>query len=60
MSSNTQVLWGTNINTSDISIKLKEFLTTFMLDDQEDDQMDLGDGLPNNDNSPYLKPPVYI
>jgi len=29
MSSNTQVLWGTNINTNSLQQKLKEFLTTF-------------------------------
>lgn len=28
MSSNTQVLWGTNINTNDIQQQLKEFLMT--------------------------------
>ena len=37
MSSNTQVLWGTNINTNDLQTRLKEFLTTFMpeLDDAD-------------------------
>jgi len=35
MSSNTQVLWGTNINTGDLSMKLRDFLTTFTLSDEE-------------------------
>lgn len=29
LSSNTQVLWGTNINTNSLSARLREFLTTF-------------------------------
>lgn len=54
-SSNTQVLWGTNINTNDISNKLKEFLTSFMIM-QEDDQMDLG----NINDDRYTQEPLYI
>lgn len=53
-SSNTQVLWGTNINTNDISSKLKEFLTTFM-PPQDDDNMDLGEG-----DARYMIEPLYI
>ena len=30
MSSHTQVLWGTNINTNDLQQQLKEFLLTFV------------------------------
>jgi hypothetical protein len=38
MSSNTQILWGTNINTNDLQQKLKEFLTTFtIVNDEEND-----------------------
>lgn len=37
MSSNTQVLWGTNINTNDLQTRLKEFLTTFMPELDEND-----------------------
>ena len=38
MSSNTQILWGTNINTNDLQVKLKEFLTTFtIVNDEEQD-----------------------
>lgn len=37
-SSNTQVLYGTNINSSEVQQKLRNFLTTFiqMNDDDED------------------------
>lgn len=37
-SSNTQVLFGTNINTNDVSAKLKNFINTFVPvnDDIED------------------------
>jgi hypothetical protein len=31
MSSNTQVLWGTNINTNSLQSQLKEFLMTFTI-----------------------------
>lgn len=56
MSSNTQVLWGTNINTNDISNKLREFLTTF-IPEISDDQMDLsGDA----GNERYMQVPIYI
>jgi DNA replication licensing factor MCM4 len=38
MSSHTQVIWGTNINTNDVSMKLKNFINNFeeMRDDEED------------------------
>lgn len=55
----TQVLWGTNINTNDISQKLKEFLTTFMVD-QTDDNIDLGASNATNVNDRYLQEPFYI
>lgn len=29
--SNTQVFWGTNINTQNLQSKLREFLTTFQV-----------------------------
>lgn len=29
-SSNTQVLWGTNINTNEIQLKMKSFINTFV------------------------------
>jgi hypothetical protein len=54
----TQVLWGTNINTNDLSQRLREFLTTFMLV-QDDDKMDLGADGPNG-NDRYLQEPHYI
>ena len=45
MSSNTQVLWGTNINTNDIQQQLKEFLLTFTVmpegDAMADDQFNV-------------------
>jgi DNA replication licensing factor MCM4 len=45
MSSNTQVLWGTNINTNDIQQQLKEFLLTYtQIPDQDnmaDDQFNI-------------------
>lgn len=41
MSSNTQVLWGTNINTNDLQTRLKEFLLTYtVMPTGEDEQMD--------------------
>lgn len=42
MSSNTQVLWGTNINTQDLQSRLREFLTTFTI--IQDDAQDLNNG----------------
>ena len=56
MSSNTQVLWGTNINTNDISNKLKEFLTSF-IPEMPDDAMDLSG---DNGNERYMQVPLYI
>ena len=42
MSSHTQVLWGTNINTNDVQMKLKNFINNFEEikedSDDEDDQ----------------------
>jgi hypothetical protein len=50
-SSATQVLWGTNINANEVQSKLKNFINTFMEDqnDENDDQ---------DDN--YLKAPYYV
>lgn len=56
MSSNTQVLWGTNINTNDISNRLREFLTTF-IPEMPDDQMDLS---ADQGNERYMQEPYYI
>jgi ethanolamine utilization protein EutA (predicted chaperonin) len=39
-SSNTQVLYGTNINSTDVQIKLRNFLTTFIKMDENDDNFD--------------------
>lgn len=49
-SSNTQLLYGTNINASDVSMKLRSFLTTFLKMDTSgaDEELD------------YQKPPTYI
>lgn len=43
MSSNTQVLWGTNINTNELQSKLKDFLTTFTLEPTDDEMAVDGD-----------------
>ena len=59
MSSNTQVLWGTNINTNDISTKLKEFLTLF-IPSLDDDCMDLSAENQINGNDRYTQEPLYI
>lgn len=40
MSSNTQVLWGTNINTNDLQQQLKEFLLTFTVMPENDAMAD--------------------
>ena len=53
MSSNTQVLWGTNINTNDISTKLRDFLIQFQVT-LDDDDADL------NDVDRYSQKPYYI
>jgi ABC-type phosphate transport system auxiliary subunit len=42
MSSNTQVLWGTNINTNDLQQRLREFLTTFTIVDDSDKNLNEG------------------
>ena len=50
MSSHTQVLWGTNINTSDVQMKLKNFINNFEeIKDDDDD-----------DDEAYQKAPYYI
>jgi hypothetical protein len=36
-SSNTQVLYGTNINSSEVQQKLKNFITTFVLMDENEE-----------------------
>ena len=38
-SSHTQVIWGTNINTNDVQMKLKNFISNFeeILDVEDDD-----------------------
>ena len=38
-SSHTQVIWGTNINTNDVQMKLKNFISNFeeILDDDDED-----------------------
>jgi DNA replication licensing factor MCM4 len=41
MSSNTQILWGTNINTNDLQAKLKEFLTTYTIVNDEDQDLNM-------------------
>jgi DNA replication licensing factor MCM4 len=47
-SSYTQVIWGTNINTSDVATRLKNFINTFVeLKDDDDDEQ-------------YTSAPVYI
>jgi hypothetical protein len=40
MSSNTQVLWGTNINTNDLQNRLKSFLTSYTLLADDDNNVD--------------------
>lgn len=39
VSSHTQVLWGTNINTNDVQTKLKNFINNFeeIRDDSDDE-----------------------
>ena len=51
MSSHTQVLWGTNINTSDVQMKLKNFINNFeeIKDDDDDD-----------DDQQFQRAPYYI
>jgi DNA replication licensing factor MCM4 len=39
-SSNTQVLWGTNINTNELQTQLREFLLTFTIMPNADDMQD--------------------
>ena len=58
MSSNTQVLWGTNINTFDISQQLQEFLTTFTVIPDDENVMEVDDG--RNDMERFNHEPYYI
>ena len=39
MSSHTQVIWGTNINTSDVSMKLKNFINNFEEIREDEDEV---------------------
>ena len=51
MSSHTQVLWGTNINTNEVQMKLKNFINNFEeINDDDDDE----------DDQQYAKAPYYI
>ena len=51
MSSHTQVLWGTNIDTSDVQMKLKNFINNFEeIKDDDDDE----------DDQQFQKAPYYI
>lgn len=53
MSSHTQVIWGTNINTSDVQMKLKNFINNFeeiREDDEEEDEND----------AQYIKASYYV
>lgn len=51
MSSHTQVIWGTNINTSDVATRLKNFINTFI--EMKDDESDV-------DDEQYTRTPFYI
>ena len=55
MSSNTQILWGTNINTNDLQQKLKEFLTTFTIVEDDDNDLNMQD-----ENANLYKEPHYL
>ena len=50
MSSTTQVIWGTNINASEVSNKLKNFIHTFVELREEDEEEDMQ----------YETQPIYI
>jgi len=52
MSSNTQVIWGTNINAGEVSNKLKNFIHTYVEMDDADDEAD--------EDMQYEKKPYYI
>jgi esterase/lipase len=54
MSSATQVIWGTNINASEVQSKLKNFIQSFveMKDDEDDDE--------DNDNHYLNNKPYYM
>lgn len=49
----TQVIWGTNINTSEVNMKLKNFINNFE-EIRDDDDMD------NMDDEAFCKVPYYI
>lgn len=48
-SSNTQVLWGTNINANEVQMKIKNFINTFV--EQSDDP---------DDEAQYTAEPLYL
>lgn len=48
-SSNTQVLWGTNINANEVQTKMKNFINTFV--ELSDDP---------NDEAQYTAEPLYL
>ena len=51
MSSHTMMLWGTNINASEVQMKLKNFINNFEeIKDDDDDE----------DDQQYQKAPYYI
>ena len=53
LSSATQVIWGTNINTTGVQVKLKNFINNFEeIKDEEDDD--------NMDDAAFTKPSYYI
>jgi len=54
MSSATQVIWGTNINASEVQGKLKNFIQSFveMKDEEEEDE--------DNDNHYLNNKPYYM
>ena len=54
MSSHTQVLWGTNINTQDLQSRLREFLTTFTI--INDEAHDLNNDQNMEDVNMYQEP----
>lgn len=50
ISQHTQVIWGTNISANDTQAKLKNFITTFLeLNDDE-----------NADDAQYTQQPIYL
>lgn len=53
MSSHTQVIWGTNINTSDVQMKLKTFINNF-------EEIKDGDESDNMDDLANVRKPYYL